>query len=372
MTDNKHVRNISIQGFKSIKELDLELSPINILIGANGAGKSNFISLFNFLRHLSEGKLQKYIEAHGYADSFFHFGSKNTKEILIEIDIDINGYHVTFEHGVHDDNLIFREEYCTITSSNAKYYIKGSKKGESGILPGGDADSERVRNYTRGYMEKCRVYHFHDTSSTAGFKKASNVNASDYLYPNAENLAAFLYRLKNSKRKKHRKSYLDIVDTIQVVAPYFHDFYLEPRGEEGNESVLLKWLHRDHDNPFSANQLSDGTARFICMATLFLQPKELRPATIVIDEPELGLHPAALEVLSEIVKSVSETNQVICSTQSITFANHFEAKDFVVVDIIDGASTFKRVEESELEGWLNEFDMGDIWNKNLIGGRPSW
>lgn len=369
--NNTHLEHVKIQGFKSIRELDLEMAPINILIGANGSGKSNFISLFTFLRNLSEGKLQNYVEKQGFANTFFHFGSKKTPEIIIDVDVNINGYHVTFEHGVSNDTLVFKKEYCTIKSSNFNYSVKG-QKGESGMLPGAEADSTPVKRYTREYMEECRVYHFHDTGQTAGFKQASDLSASDYLYSNASNLASFLYRLKNSKNKSFTKSYSDIVDTIKTVAPYFHDFYLEPRGSEGDAKILLKWLHRDNDDPFSANQLSDGTARFVCMATLFLQPESLRPKSIVLDEPELGLHPAALEVLAEIVKATSKKNQVVCSTQSVTFANQFDAKDFVVVDQLNGASTFKRVEEEQLKEWLEEFNIGDIWTKNLIGGRPEW
>jgi predicted ATPase len=373
MTDNQntHLEHVKIKGFKSIKSLDLVMKPINILIGANGSGKSNFISLFTFLRKLSEGKLQTYVERNGFANAFFHFGAKTTPAIEIDIDVGDNGYHVKLVHGSDNDSLVFEKEYCTWKHNHKNWHVKG-KNGESGLLPGAQAASVHVKQYTREYLEECRVYHFHDTSPTAGFKQAADLNSSDYLYSNASNIASFLYRLKTSKDKNFTKSYHDIVDVIKTVAPYFHDFYLEPRGAEGEEKVLLKWIHRDHEEPFSANQLSDGTARFICMATLFLQPLSLRPKSIVLDEPELGLHPAALEVLAELVKSASKENQVICSTQSVTFANQFEANDFIVVDQEKGASTFKRVNEKELEDWLEDYAMGDIWTKNIIGGRPEW
>lgn len=373
MTDTQktHLEHIKIKRFKSIESLDLTMTPINILIGANGSGKSNFISLFTFLRNLSEGKLQPYVEKNGFANTFFYFGAKNSSHIEINIDVGFNGYHVKFSHGADDDRLVFEKEYCTIKSSPKLWFVKG-KKGESGLLPEGEAASRYVRQYTREYLQECHVYHFHDTSQTAGFKYASSLSASDYLYSNASNISAFLYRLKSSKIEAFTKSYQDIVDAIKTVAPYFHDFYLEPRGEENEEKVLLKWTHRDHEEPFSANQLSDGTARFICMATLFLQPPSLRPKSIILDEPELGLHPAALEVLAELIKSASKENQVICSTQSVTFANQFDANDFIVVDQNKGASTFKRVDEKELKNWLEDYSMGDIWTKNIIGGRPEW
>ena len=346
------------------------MGAINILIRANGSGKSNFISLFTFLRNLSEGKLKNYVEKNGFANTFFYFGAKTTEEIVINVDVSANGYHVEFEHG-SEDTLVFKTEYCTFNGSSKAFYVKGSK-GESGLSPSGSADSEYVKDYTSEYLGQCRVYHFHDTGQLAGFKQASNAGDSDYLYSDASNIAAYLYRLKNSEQKAFTKSYTDIVTAIQTVAPYFHDFYLEPRGPTSDPKLLLKWIHRDHDTPFSANQLSDGTARFICMATLFLQPNVLRPKTIVLDEPELGLHPAALEVLADIVKATSKSNQVICSTQSVAFANQFDAEDFIVVDQNKGASSFKRVNPQELSEWLEEYGMGDIWTKNLIGGRPEW
>jgi len=371
MTDNEHktphLKHVKVKGFKSIKALDLELGEVNILIGANGAGKSNFISLFTFLSQLSQGKLKAYVEQQGFANAFFHFGTKHTAKISIDLDVGDNTYHVIFAHGVNDDSLIFKQEFCTYVGSEQLWEIKG-KLGESGLLPGSQVQSDYVRRYTQGYMQGCRVYHFHDTSASAGFKMANDLNASDFLYKDAKNLAPFLYRLQ----QEYPKNYQDIVSAIQTVAPFFHDFSLEPRGDKGDEKILLKWLHREHDETFSANQLSDGTARFICLATLFLQPKGLRPNTIVLDEPELGLHPAALNVLAEIIKITAKENQVICSTQSISFANLFEPEDFIVVDQTKGVSQFSRPNKEKLAHWLEEYGMGDIWNKNLIGGRPEW
>ncbi|MFU8790442.1 MAG: AAA family ATPase [Methylobacter sp.] len=364
---NTHLHQIKLKGFKSIKALDLKMTPINILIGANGAGKSNFISLFTFLRNLSEGKLQTYAERQGYANTFFHFGSKTTPKITIDIEIGSNGYHVEFVHGEANDTLVFDTEYCTVETSSTRWGIKGSL-GESGLLSEAKADSPYVQKYTREYMQKCWVYHFHDTSPTAGFKQANKLSSSASLNPDASNLAPFLLYL----RKHYQSNYQEIVSTIKTVAPFFHDFYLEPRGEKGDESLLLRWTHRDHDAPFSANQLSDGTARFICMAALFLQPERTQPKTIVLDEPELGLHPAALNVLAEMVKTASKKNQVICSTQSVAFANQFEPEDFIVVDQQKGVSTFKRPDKKALVHWLEDYGMGDIWSKNLIGGRPEW
>lgn len=373
MTKNQkpYLNRVALKGFKSIKSLDLELMPINILIGANGSGKSNFMSLFTFLWNLSHGRLRNYVAKNGYANAFFHFGVKTTPEIEIGVYVGDDEYHVRLGHDSYDDSLVFKEEYCASKgSAKPKALKRGKDESELACAhwAGAESSAPRIREYFAG----CRVHHFFDTGATAKFKHAWDITASDYLYPDAGNLGAFLYRLKTSKEKSFAKSYGDIVEAIKTVAPYFHDFYLDPRGESGKEAVLLKWMHRDHDEPFSANQLSDGAARFICMAALFLQPISLMPGLIVLDEPEIGIHSSGLEVLSDMIETASKRCQIICSTQSVTFANKFEAKDFIVVDYEKGVSVFNRVDERDIKAWLENFAMGDIWSKNIIGGRPEW
>ena len=366
-----NLKHIKLAGFKSIDKLDLPMKNINMLIGANGAGKSNLISLFTFLRHLSQGKLVNYVASEGGTDRFFHFGSRHTSKIAIDIKVGENAYHVEFSPNYDDDSLVFDKEYCKFSGSSRMFKLY-PKKGESGFVSGEAADSFYVKKYTREYLEKCRVYHFHDTSNQAQFKKTNKLVNYYYLEKNASNIAPFLYFLKNNKIENHRQSYNKIVSAIQFVAPFFHDFYLEPTGEKGDESILLRWIHAKHDSPFSANVLSDGTARFICLATLFLQPAERRPHTIILDEPELGLHPAALGALADIIHATAKETQIICSTQSVAFANLFQPEDFIVVDSKDGVSNFKRLEKDSLEHWLDDYGMGDIWAKNLVGGRPAW
>ncbi|MFT4926102.1 MAG: putative ATPase/glycosyltransferase involved in cell wall biosynthesis, partial [Phenylobacterium sp.] len=350
-----HLKHIKVNGFKSIHSLDLQMGAINILIGANGAGKSNFISLFSFLRNLGAGKLQRYVEKQGFADTFFHFGAKHTPKISIDLAIGHHGYHVEFSHGANDDNLLFEQEFCTYSASEQQWPIKkslsegkGEWRGESALAQPIKRKSALTPVLASAYMDGCRVYHFHDTGANAGFKQATDLDAADYLYDDASNIAALLYRLKN----EYLIEYQEILVAIQTVTPFFHDFYLEPRGEPGKEKLILKWIHSEHDTPFSANQLSDGTARFICMATLFLQPQTLKPNTIIIDEPELGIHPTALDVLADMVKFAAKSSQVICSTQSVTFANQFEPEDFIVVDQVKGASGFKRPDPVALAHWL--------------------
>ncbi len=364
--DNLNLSRIKIEGFKSIKKLDLEMKPINVLIGANGSGKTNFISIFELLDIIYRRKLQKYISTRGGADRFLHFGSRNTERITINLDLsDANTYFLRLTKNSDNESFVIDDSVgCKVC--NTAHVISRSRS-ESNIC----ASPIDIIETSKKYLRRCRVYHFHDTSKHARFKNAQDINNNDFLWNDAGNLALFLYRLK----RDFKRDYLQIVQAIQAVVPCFHDFVLKPKGNQNDENILLRWQHKnDLDSVFSANQLSDGTARFICMATLFLQPRELRPHTIVLDEPELGLHPDALSVLSDIIQSVAnDGSQVIISTQSVTLANCFEPDDFIIVDYENGESKFERFgkdKQKELKEWLENYQMGTTWEENLIGGMP--
>jgi predicted ATPase len=204
-----------------------------------------------------------------------------------------------------------------------------------------------------------KVYHFHDTSDTARMKGAYSLHATDRLMPQGDNLAAFLYSLADTP------AYAKIVKAVQRVAPFFLDFVFQP---EPNDLIRLRWKHRGSEDYFDATMLSDGTLRFICLTTLLLQPR--LPTVLLLDEPELGLHPFAMQLLAAMMRSASEQTQIIASTQSVTLANEFGWEDLVVVDQVDNASQFRRLEEQEVVHWLEQYRLGDIWQMNLLGGTP--
>jgi predicted ATPase len=215
-------------------------------------------------------------------------------------------------------------------------------------------------------MRKWRVYHFHDTSETAFVKQLHAVNDNSFLRPDARNLAAFLFHLQ----KNHAEAYERIVKTIRLVTPFFGDFRLR-KNPENMDQIELEWSEKGEDIPFKAHHLSDGTLRFICLAAVFLQPVELQPETIIVDEPELGLHPYAIKILASLIRSTSKDKQVIISTQSVTLLNEFEPEDLIVSDRKAGSSVLRRIGEDELKEWLEEYTLGELWEKNILGGRPS-
>ena len=335
------LERIKIEGFRSIRALDLELGPINILIGANGSGKSNFLSFFDFYKQLKNKNLGFYVHQQGGASKFLHFGAKRTKRLIFEFDFGDGEYQRASLTSSVGDVFAFED----VEHSNNDYDL-----GESDFF-----SYPQSSNWLR--------YHFHDTSESASIKQSARVDQTQTLMRDGENLAPFLHHI----RSKSFTHYERIIATIQRVAPFFLDFVLEPEGKDGS-FMRIRWRHRASDKIFDASDFSDGTLRFICLVTLFLQPN--MPTLILLDEPELGLHPFALAILAGLIRSVSDTTQVIASTQSVTFANQFAAEDIIVVDQIDNASEFSRLDLERLKDWLNDYGVGELWEKNLLGGMP--
>jgi predicted ATPase len=364
------LRRVTLKGFKSIKSMDLELRPLNILIGANGAGKSNLVSFFKMLNEMMAGRLQQYIATTGYAASTLHFGPKVTPWLDAALEFEsrneVNVYMVGLRYAA-GDTLILEETISFHDSfdSQRKLLSLGSGHQESRI--GQEIESGNlVAGVFGDLLSRCRVYHFHDTSPTAPVRQHQYVGNNRWLMPDGRNLAPFLFRLRE---KNDSGAYKRIVTTIRLIAPFFDDFDLAPAGS-GKKDVILEWRHKGSDEIFGPHQLSDGTLRAMCLIALLLQPEDELPQLIVVDEPELGLHPYALNLIASLFKKASHHTQVIISTQSGSFIDNFDAEDMVVVTREGKESLFARPDPAMLEAWLDEYSLGEVWEKNIIGGGP--
>jgi len=362
------IDKITLRGFKSIRELnDFPLRNLNILIGANGAGKSNFVSFFTFLREAVEGRLGIYVAKKGGADDHLFMGPKVTKQVYAYLHFGLNGYEITLESTLRN-SLVFTDERIRFDGDEKTPPVDVS-------LGTGHYESKlrEQRKYSANWMTarpisdsipRWVVYHFHDTSDEAPIRRTCSVRDQERLREEGENLAAFLLMLHD----RHQDTYERIRDTVRLAAPFFDDFKFRPRPSNGDEMLQLEWTQRGSDYPFLVSQLSDGTLRFIALTIALLQPDP--PATMLLDEPELGLHPYALTLLAELLKKATEKTQVIVSTQSASLLDNFEAEDVIVVERENGASTFKRLSSAELEAWLKDYSLGELWEKNIFGGRP--
>ncbi len=366
------LKQIKLAGFKSIKSMELELSSMNVLIGVNGAGKSNLVSFFKMLNEMMGERLQQHIATAGRAQSILHFGPKVTPQLEASLEFEVdNGadtYQMRLFHAA-GDTLVFAEEQLSFVGTEwdgpPKTLNLGSGHQETRIKSEAEKD-EPTAKVLRHLLNSCRVFHFHDTSSTARARQYCYVGDNRWLMPDAGNLAAILYELKN---KQKSAAYRRIVTTVRRIAPFFDDFDLEPSGTNSKD-IILNWKQKDSNQIFGPHQLSDGTLRAISLVTLLLQPVEHLPNVIIVDEPELGLHPAAKTIIAGLFKKASHHCQVIVATQSAALLDAFDPEDIIVVERDTRESSFKRLDDTTLTEWLDEYSVGQLWEKNVLGGGP--
>lgn len=351
---------IEIKGYKSIKEANIRLKPINILIGGNGAGKSNLLSFFEFLNNLYEGKLKEYVALNGGIDKMLHKGIVNSTELNSKIGFNKNHYSFNIKKG--DPHFVFTSEGLWYDGN--PYYKNPFEISNFGNEAELKYDTSPRAKFIREYLDSLKKYHFHDTGKNSPFNMPSNINQDAFmLYHDGRNLASMLFRIREERPKIYRR----IIMTIQRIAPYFNDFFLNPE-EDG--TIRLFWQDKYSSFIYGVNDLSDGTIRFIALAVLFMQP--VLPKTIIIDEPELGLHPWAIGILSGMIQGASNDDcQIIMATQSTDLISNFTPEDILTVDQKDGQTKFNRLSKEHLDLWLEDYSLGDLWKRNIINsGQP--
>jgi predicted ATPase len=371
------IKRLDIQNFKSIRQQTLELGSLNVLIGQNGAGKSNFISLLRFLERVASQQLSKYVFDCGGINSLLFNGGEQSSVLKIEVNFDFSQRTIGEDKYVQYDLEIASNGYdYRIEKEFVGFLSNGSYKKEEvfpsklwdqeSLLKLGSSDS--LPELIKVNLMELRAYHFHDTSANAKIKLPQPIEDIYRFKTEAENLAPFLFFLK----KHHFKDYLRIGELVRLVYPQFNDFQLE-ESPTAKDMIVLRWTEKGTDNVFTAKQISDGTLRFICLATLLsisIQSNTVSQ-TILLDEPELGLHPFAINILAELIKKASMHRQIIVATQSVTLINHFQPEDLVIVErTANGETTFNRKNASDLKEWLDDFTLGELWENNFLGGRP--
>lgn len=370
MTSRSTLEAVTVRGFKTIKALEtFKLRRLTFLIGANGAGKSNFISFFRMLSWALSGpdNLPLHIGQQGGASALLHDGQETTREIEAELSMSNesgrNEYAFRLFYAA-GDTLVFAEE---------KYRFLRNDHTNSGSWVGTGAGHTSPRLLTRvasnptaraicSILKKIIVYQFHNTSYTARMRSKWNVEDSRWLKEDAANIAPVLLRLSTDDPLCYQR----IVAALRLLLPFFVDFELE----SNDNNVLLCWRERNSDRVFSVAQASDGMLRAIALVTLLLQPHEDLPDVLILDEPELGLHPYAIHVIGDLIRAAAQTVQVIVATQSTLLIDCFEPHEIVVVERDGRASSFKHLEEEPLTEWLKEYSISELWEKNVLGGRP--
>ena len=395
---------INLSNFKTVCNLEgFKPGALTVLIGPNGAGKSNFISFFDMMSRTlaDESAFPNYVAEQGGASKILHDGPSTTNAIgaIIELTTPNGKNHYCFYlRYAAGDALFFSNEHhqhqprqdC---DESADWFGIGLEhpiendgdehdQGERAtglrfpglLLHAGHDDPAAV---TRDFFKGITPYQFHNTSAAARMRTKWRVGDNRRLKADAANIAPLLLRLKERESKCYRR----ILDTIRLILPFFSDFELEP----DHGYLLLAWRERDSDEIFDVSQASDGMLRVISLVTLLLQPEDSLPDVLILDEPELGLHPYAINVIGGLISAVSTKTQVIIATQSTSLVDCFDPEDVVVVERMahgveraDGhiaelegrASDFQRLNSDSLSEWLEEYSLSELWEKNVIGGRP--
>lgn len=364
------LQEVTIRGYKSIaydRPVTLKLGDVSILLGANGAGKSNIISFFRMLSYMMSKSFGRYVEISGTSHALLHYGIKRTPVMSGKLkfadsnSMDVYGFSLA---NATPDRLIITEERIT-------WHRKGEKKPYEIALEPNFKESalaeceDPVAKTIFQMLSYCKVYQFHDSSTEGPLRQACPVETANYLQSHGNNLPSFLLFL----RENYKDAYNRIVDYVRDVVPQFQDFYLEPVGG----IISLRWIDNSAtDYRFNAYQFSDGSIRFIALAALLLQPAQTMPNVIILDEPELGLHPYAISQLAEMIKDASIHAQVIIATQSKDLVDHFDIGDISVVEMNKEtqATSVTHLDAKEYHLWLQNYTVSELWDKNIIGGRP--
>ncbi len=370
------LQELSVTGFKSIRELKgFPLKDLNVFVGANGAGKSNLIELFRMVLAMARKSFTKFILEQNGADGFLFNGPKVTPAINAEFVFTSlsdyakgpNTYRFEATPTTDGRTFLLTEERQYVNTNPWSY---GPASEESRLWDMKDERSSRNPDWNGvGYfvyesISNWMVYHFHDTSANAPMRRYEIQEDCKRLRPDASNIAPFLLRLKTSPSLS--RYYTEIVNALRLVIPFFDDFQLDVQVMGEAQKVALSWQQKGADFPLQPYHLSDGSIRFICLATALLQPSP--PSMIVIDEPELGLHPEAIGILSELIQDAAKRTQIFIATQSPLLLDQFSITDIVVVSRKGGQSTFERLERADYDQWLQNYSIGQLWTKNVIQG----
>lgn len=347
------VKTVKIREFCSIKEQTVRLGRMNVLVGSNGAGKSNFFSAFTLLSEILKGNLGAYSAQQGL-DALLYRDIGETQHISMEF-IFGNDTGYGFELAPTDGGrLTFEKEYCS--NGGAQTPILEERHAESVWV---SAETDQMALCPALREDRWYIYRFGGASLEVCATRGQDIGNNVRLQGDAGNLAAFLYCLK----RDFQESYMRIVEMVQMVASYFEDFYLEPE-LPGTEKIRLRWREKGRNGIWSGALLSEAALRFISLTTLLM-----RPDVIILEEPEAGIHPFAVNIVSELVRKASFTSQVMLSTQSPELLDNFEPEDILVTNREGNGTRLSRLDVQELTPWLESYSFGELWKKNLFGGK---
>ena len=383
MTDNRQgrlkgrINRFSVKGFRSLKDVGtISFPDLAVIIGSNGAGKSNCIKFFEMLSFMLRSQnLSEFVAKNGGADDQLFMGARKTPQMEAEIRIKtergFNDYKFTLTHAASSTGgrLMFVDEAFRYSNPDypgeAPWIQLDSGTSEAGIVdfiqrPDIEPGSQKTARIVVNLLKNCMTYQFHDTSTHSFLKQEWDEDDNRFMRSHGGNLAPILLRLKNEDIKRYKL----VIRQIQRVLPSFGDFELEPL----HGKIALRWQHKYGDKTIGAHLTSDGSLRLFCLMTLLNLSSDMLPDVLFLDEPELGLHPHAITLVSEMLRKISQTQQVFVATQSPYLVDCFDLENIIVAQLTEGATHLKTFDQAAYQQWLDdEYQVSDLWLKNIIG-----
>ncbi|MXZ41720.1 MAG: AAA family ATPase [Caldilineaceae bacterium SB0666_bin_21] len=360
------LETLTVRGYLSIYDQELHLDRFNVLIGANGSGKSNLIQVFHLLQNIASRKLQLFVGREGGANRLLHYGRNQTTAIDIAVSFTeppyTNGYQLRLIPTAND-SLVFEDESVSFHNTERYEFPLDRQLGAGHKESELQEVEDRIAGHLLSDLNNIHIYQFHDTGPNAQVRQTCKISDNIVFHHNGSNLSAFLYYLE----RQHPRHFKRIERSVRSIAPFFQKFILHP-SRLNSESIQLEWKDIHDDMHFGTSALPDGLLRFICLATALSQSK--LPSLMILDEPELGLHPAAITYLAGLLRKCEHKCQIVSATQSVTLLNQLSPDNIWIAEREGGKSIFKPLVEENLTPWLEQYSVGDIWEKNLIGGRP--
>lgn len=377
MAPLKAITSIQVAGYRSLRDVTLSPGRVTVLIGPNGSGKSNLLTFLRMVSLMRTQSLRRFVGEAGGASALLHYGPRTTGEVHFRLEFEqetgTNAYGARLGYTAADTLVYLDEtvEYRPPESTGFKVESLGAGHFESLLDSAADDPKNKTAKTVRWWLSKTNFFHFHDTSMLSPLRQNSRQEDVSFLRSDGSNLAAFLRSLQTSTEPAQGAAWKRINMLVRRVAPFIKGLeptLVDPAHPE-RSAVRLNWVD-ERDQLFGPHHLSDGTLRCIALFTALGQPVDSLPVFLSIDEPELGLHPAALGILAGLVRSVSAHTQVLLATQSPALLDLFEPHEVVVAERQEGATVFRRLEPEKLEAWLEDYSLSELYDKNILGGRP--
>ena len=374
---------IQIKGYRALADVTLDLHPLTVMIGPNGCGKTSLLEVFQLLKEAAQGRLGEAIANLGGFMSVLTRTSDVPSRMEFALKVDINSqlspgpisYHLALEPGSQGVGFVSVLErlsqlkpgtgphHYIDSSAPAGTELKLSKRlsEDKGLF----FKPETEPDVFRDILTKIHPLGFLDVTPRAPIRLPQTLTPVIYPGRNGESLFAALYNMRESKATL--PSYERIIETLRLGFPDFDHLELPV---VGGGQITLAWHQKDLTVPLYPNQLSEGALRFLWLTTTLLSPEP--PPLILIDEPEISLHPELLQIVAALMRDASARTQLLIATHSSDLIRWLRSDEVVVIDKQDGKSTFTWATDPSLnlEEWLKEYTLADLWYMGNLGGRP--